>query len=173
LSQTDRFSHEWVAPVVTSSSTHPLPRIVEILRPKYTSGICSLVILLVVLASTGVLTDELANPDRATETSAARHTGVALHRSSGLSQQGRAASGYSNVDFLVLYLVDSQAQSDLVWAAEAEATRERESVGGPYSQYSFIVLKVNTADDEGRVREVLEAWTARGMGIYISDLRGR
>lgn len=72
---------------------------------------------------------------------------------------------------LVLYLVESQAQEDLVMAGEQEAARERESANAPDPNYVLAVMKATTPEEEQNVREILEAWSNSNSGVHLVDLR--
>jgi hypothetical protein len=72
---------------------------------------------------------------------------------------------------LVLYLVDAQAQADMVFAGEQEAARERESANIVDPNYILSVMNVTTLEDEQNLREVLEVWANEPGGVRLFDLR--
>ena len=74
---------------------------------------------------------------------------------------------------LLLYLVDSDAQADMVRAGDQEAANERATSGMADPNYSLVILKVTTPEEEANVREVMEAWSTNGNGIMLEDIRGR
>jgi hypothetical protein len=109
--------------------------------------------------------------------------GVGVWQASGSpSEVGRGPAATSakpaldynvrNDRMLVLYLVDSQEQEDMVRANEAQAAQERASSGIPEPDYVFLVMKSTTPQELEGVREILDAWSTSSGGVFLSDLRG-
>lgn len=74
---------------------------------------------------------------------------------------------------LLLYMVDSDAQADMIRWGENEAANERASSGIADPGYSVIILNVATPEDERNVAEIVENWTASNSTVNIFDWRGR
>jgi hypothetical protein len=72
---------------------------------------------------------------------------------------------------LLLYLVETQEQYDLAYSADAQAAQERMSSGAAEPNYTMIVINTEAPNAEEYLRDVLAAWTERGWGIHLVDMR--
>ncbi|HLF76421.1 MAG TPA: hypothetical protein VJB57_02935 [Dehalococcoidia bacterium] len=74
---------------------------------------------------------------------------------------------------LVLYLVDSPEQTEMVRLGEQEAANERASAGMSDGNYTTMILSVTTPEEEANLSEVLEAWSTAPGGVRLIDYRSR
>ena len=69
---------------------------------------------------------------------------------------------------LELYVVDSDAQHDMVMAGEAQAEQERALNGIADPGYQVVILKATTPEEEQNVAEVLDSWTGWSFSLRSS-----
>ncbi|HLF77275.1 MAG TPA: hypothetical protein VJB57_07245 [Dehalococcoidia bacterium] len=74
---------------------------------------------------------------------------------------------------LYLYLVESQAQEDMVLAGDQEAAQERASANIVDPDYSIRIIQMTTPEDELAVDAIAEQWLDYPEGLRIIDLRGK
>ena len=74
---------------------------------------------------------------------------------------------------LVLYLVDTPEDADMVSNGEEEAARERDAGGVPDPGYVVQIINMTAPYAEDALREVLDAWSTSPGGVRLVDYRSR